>query len=111
MTDKQQQPPRWRSQQTHVVRHAEANRYELYVEDALAGTIEYRAEAGRLTLVSTAIEPAFAGHGLGSRLVAGALDDARATGERVVTECEFVDAYIKRHPEYNGLIDTRNTAT
>ena len=93
------QPPR-------VVRNAAASRYELYVEDALAGTIEYRSEARRLILVSTVIEPACAGRGLGSQLVAGALDDARARGEQVVPECEFVTAYIERHPGYQDMIAT-----
>ena len=98
MTDKQPSP------RPHVVRNAAANRYELYVEDALAGTIEYRYEAGRLILVSTVIEPAFAGQGLGTRLVAGALDDARARGEQVVPECEFVTTYVERHPSYQNII-------
>ena len=100
MTDKQPSPS------TRVVRNAAANRYELYVEDALAGTIAYRSDAGRLILVSTTIEPTFAGQGLGSRLVAGALDDARARGEQVVPECDFVAAYVERHPGYQDMIAT-----
>ena len=92
--------------QPRVVRNATASRYELYVEDALAGTLEYRYEAGRLVLPRTVIEPAFAGQGLGARLVAGALDDVRARGEQVVPECDFVAAYIERHPAYQNMIAT-----
>jgi predicted GNAT family acetyltransferase len=44
--------------------------------------------------------------GLGSALVAGALDDARARGLRVVPICPFVDAYIRRHPDYADLVVT-----
>ena len=116
MADKQQQPPKRRSSQmersasrtphSRVVRNAAASRYELYVEDALAGTIQYRSETGRLILASTVIEPTFAGQGLGSHLVAGALDDARARGEQVVPECDFVAAYIERHPSYQNMIAT-----
>ena len=116
MAGKQQQPPRRRpaqtqqptsqTQQPRVVRNAAASRYELYVEDALAGTIEYRSGARRLILASTVIEPTFAGQGLGSHLVAGALDDARARGEQVVPECDFVAAYIERHPSYQNMIAT-----
>ena len=38
--------------------------------------------------------------GLGTALVTGALDDARARGLRVVPLCPFVDAFMRRHPEY-----------
>ena len=100
MADKQPSPsPR-------VVHNAAASRYELYVEDVLAGTLEYRYEAGRLVMPGTVIEPAFGGQGLGSRLVAAALDDARARGEQVVPACDFVAAYIERHPSYQDLIAT-----
>ena len=110
MADEQQQssppsPPQ-QQQQLRIVRHAEASRYELYVEDTLAGTIGYRAEAGQLILAHTVVDPAFAGQGLGSRFVAGALDDARARGERVVPECGFVAAYLERHPKYHNMVAT-----
>ena len=113
MADKEQRPPKRPArrqeqtpsqQQPRVVRNDAASRYELYVEDVLAGTIEYRSEAGRLVLVSTVIEPAFAGQGLGSRLVAGALNDARARSEQMVPECDFVTAYVERHPDYQDVI-------
>ena len=48
--------------------------------------------------------PAIEGHGVGSKLVRGALDAARDQGLRVVPQCPFVAAYIKRHPEYEDLL-------
>ena len=44
------------------------------------------------------------GRGIGSQLVAGALDIARAQGLTVVPRCSFVKAYIKRHPAYADLL-------
>jgi predicted GNAT family acetyltransferase len=32
------------------------------------------------------------------------LDAARAEGLKVVPHCEFVAAYIERHPEYRDLL-------
>jgi uncharacterized protein len=79
-------------------------RYELDVDGGLAGIIRYRTEPGLVVLVHTDVDPAFEGRGLGGRLVAGALDDIRARGLRVVPLCPFAAAYIRRHPEYADLV-------
>jgi predicted GNAT family acetyltransferase len=52
----------------------------------------------------TEVDPAFEGHGIGSALAAGALDDARRRGLVVVPSCPFIRAYITRHPEYADLL-------
>jgi uncharacterized protein len=57
-----------------------------------------------VVLIHTDIDPAFEGHGLGSRIVAGALDDIRARGLSVVPSCSFVRSYLRRHPEYADLV-------
>jgi uncharacterized protein len=44
------------------------------------------------------------GRGLASQLVAGALENVRARGLKVVPRCPFVRAYIARHPEYRDLL-------
>jgi predicted GNAT family acetyltransferase len=79
-------------------------RYELRVDGEPAGLIRYRTEPGVVVLVHTEIFPAAEGRGLGSRLVAGALDDIRARGLRVVPLCPFAAAYVRRHPEYAELV-------
>ena len=79
------------------------HRFEL---DADGGTavMYYRLEPGMITLMHTEVPPALGGHGLGSALVRGVLDIARARGLKVVPKCPFVAAYMGRHPEYNDLI-------
>ena len=54
------------------------------------------------------MDPAYEGHGYGSRLVAGALADLRAKGVKVVVECDFARAYIERHPEHQDLVLERS---
>jgi predicted GNAT family acetyltransferase len=44
------------------------------------------------------------GHGVGSQLVRGALEAARARGLKVVARCPFVAAYLAKHPEFNDLL-------
>jgi predicted GNAT family acetyltransferase len=78
-------------------------RYELRHGDTLVGEIRYRVEPGIVVLVHTEVSRASEGQGLGARLVAGALDDIRARGLRVVPFCPFVLKYIRRHPDYADL--------
>ena len=85
-------------------------RYEIVVDGETAGIIRYRRQPGAVVLVHTEIEPRFEGHGLGGRLVQGALDDIRADGLLVVPVCPFVRAYLERHHEYDDLV-TADAAT
>lgn len=87
-----------------VVDNPERTRYELWLGEALAGVIVYRQRPDRLTLVHTEVYPDFEGQGLGAKLVAGALDDIRTRGLRIVPICKFVRSYLERHPEYADLL-------
>lgn len=93
-----------------VVDDAAMRRYEAYLGDELAGWVTYRFVAGRIVFVHTEVPSAYAGRGIGARLAAGALDDARKRGLRVRALCPFVAAYIERHPQYRDLLaeDPRN---
>jgi predicted GNAT family acetyltransferase len=79
-------------------------RYEVLREGKVLGEILYRTMPDRVVLLHTEVQPYAEGGGVGSRLVAGALDDVRARGLRVVPLCPFVAAYIQRHPEYADLV-------
>jgi predicted GNAT family acetyltransferase len=83
----------------------ERNRYEILVDGALAGFVQYNMRAGRLILVHTEIDDAFSGRGLGTALVSGMLDDIRIRGVHIVHVCTFVESFIERHPEYDDLVD------
>jgi predicted GNAT family acetyltransferase len=87
-----------------VSNNPEELRYELVVDGDVAGEILYRRSPDRIALVHTEVSPSLEGQGLGSRLVAGALDDVRAHGLRAVPICPFVRGYIRRHPEYGDLV-------
>lgn len=82
----------------------EAGRYELFLGGRLAGYATYRLEDDRLFLPHTEVRPEYEGRGLGARLARFVLDDARSRGLKVVPRCEFIDVYIRRHPEYDDLV-------
>ena len=81
-----------------VVDVPEASRYELRVGGRLVGTAAYRRSDGRIAFTHTLVDEASQGKGFGSRLAAGALDDARHQGLEIVPLCPFIAAYLERHP-------------
>jgi predicted GNAT family acetyltransferase len=87
-----------------VTDNPRASRYQLWLGATRAGVIQYRAEPGTVLLVHTQVDPAFEGQGLGERLVAGALEDLRGRGLKLVPLCPFVRAYLRRHPDQADLV-------
>jgi uncharacterized protein len=87
------------SSQVVVRNNSDALRYELVVDDDVVGEIDYRRSHDAVMLVHTEVSPALEGRGLGGQLAAGALEDVRAQGLRVVAVCPFVRAYLRRHPD------------
>lgn len=80
------------------------HRYELRVAGTVAGFAAYRDAGGVRTFTHTEVDPAHEGEGLGSRLAAGALDDAREQQLAVAPVCPFIATYIERHPAYADLV-------
>jgi uncharacterized protein len=100
-------PPADRMEAIQVADDRLESRYEARLGDRVLGIIDYEldADAGRIVLVHTEVRPDAEGMGVGSRLARGALEDIRARGLRVTVECEFVAAYLKRHPrEFQDLV-------
>jgi predicted GNAT family acetyltransferase len=64
----------------------------------------YQREGDVITFTHTLVPHEIEGRGVGSKLVRAALDASRDAGFKVVAQCPFVAAYIKRHPEYRDLL-------
>jgi uncharacterized protein len=88
---------------TTVIDNAARHRYEMVV-DGVTAYVTYARPGGRLTLVHTEVPKALGGRGVGSALATAVLDDIRSRGLRVAVECEFLEAFIKRHPEFADLV-------
>lgn len=89
-----------------VTRNDGASRYEAFIEDELAGYAEFALVDGGIAFTHTVVDDAFEGRGVGSRLAATALDEARADGMRVTPRCSFIKSYIERHPDYLDLVSS-----
>lgn len=81
------------------------SRFDLATPDGVAYVV-YKREGRRVVLIHTEVPEALSGQGIGSKLVRGTLDQLRADGDEIVPRCEFVAAYIARHPEYEDMIAT-----
>ena len=78
------------------------HRFEMTSGDAVA-FVEYQRVGDQIILTHTEVPEAMSGQGVGSKLVAGVLDKIRSEGAKVVAQCEFVAAFMERHPGYQSL--------
>ena len=95
------------NEQIQVVDNPRLSRYEARIGERVLGIVEYDLDptGERMVLVHTEVMPDAEGMGVGSRLARGALEDVRSRGLKLVVECEFIGAYLKRHPrEYEDLL-------
>lgn len=87
-----------------AVTHAKAkHRFELEDEGGTA-FVTYLLEGKKITFTHTIVPEELEGRGVGSKLVRGALNEARERGLKVVPACSFVRHYIETHEEYRDLL-------
>lgn len=79
------------------------SRFELDLDGRTAVSY-YQLKPGVITFMHTEVPQELSGRGIGSKLVRGALELARAQGLKVVAKCPFVAAYLAKHPEFNDLL-------
>jgi uncharacterized protein len=87
-----------------VVDNPASHRYEAVLDERVVGISQYTLADDVITFLHTEVDQTVEGKGLGSRLAAGALDDVRRRGLKVVARCPFIAAYIKRHRDYADLL-------
>lgn len=82
-----------------------AHAYVIESDGQRAGKAEYRTIDGRRVFTHTEVDDQFSGLGLATKLVRYALEDMRQRDVHVVPLCPFFAAYIRRHPDYEDLVD------
>lgn len=88
----------------HQVRHnEEQKRFEIEIPNGPA-MAAYERDGDVITFTHTVVPEEAEGKGMASAIVRNALDFARAEKLKVVPQCAFVSAYIKRHPEFEDLV-------
>ncbi|WP_312797889.1 GNAT family N-acetyltransferase [Tianweitania sp.] len=83
---------------------ARTSRYVYRVEGAEAEMTFRETGNGQITIDHTGVPDAFRGQGIGAKLVAQAVEDARAAGKTIIPACSFAAAQFKRHPEWADIL-------
>ena len=85
-----------------ITHNLNKHRFETTVDGELA-YISYQTQGDYIVYDHTIVPDAIGGRGIGSDLVAHALDYARDEQKKVIPQCPFVASYIEKHPEYKEL--------
>jgi uncharacterized protein len=90
---------------TQVRDSPEELRFEIRVDERLAGFAQYRLKDEKITIYHAEIDPEYRGRGLGDELAHDTLEDVRRRGLVLVPRCPFIASYVRRHPdEYLDLV-------
>jgi len=88
----------------HITDNTKEQRFETPVGDKLA-IIVYRWQNGKLALMHTEVPPEAEGKGIAAKLAKFAFEQAKQQQRKVLVYCPYVSSYLKRHPEYNELVE------
>ncbi len=94
-------------QETEIILNEEKKRFELKVDAHTAVLYFERYEPLVWMLTHTLVPDPLKGKGLGSRLVKHVFEHCEKNNIRIIPECPFIQAYIKRHPEWEKLLFSR----
>ena len=91
--------------QPYIVNNNEkTQRLEIHEGTDLA-YLEYRYLKNDIVLMHTFVPEVLEGKGIASTLAHHALEWAKELQKPVIVYCPFVAAYLKKHTEYNSIID------
>lgn len=85
----------------------QSSQYETTVDGQVAYAAYDREGDDVIVFTHTIVPDELSGRGIAGALVKHALDAARSQNLKVVPQCSYVAAYIKRHPEYEDLLAQR----
>ena len=82
-----------------------AKRFEAHAGDELVGYIDYIPLPGKVIATHTEVFEQYEGRGVGSKMVAAALEQLRSDGRRIQPLCPYVAAFLRDHDEYADVVD------
>jgi hypothetical protein len=87
----------------NIIHNQAAFRFEAHINGYLA-RLDYRLATDSIIFSHTGTPPALQGQGIAGKLVQTGLEYARENKLKVVPQCSYVAAYIRKHPEYQPLL-------
>jgi predicted GNAT family acetyltransferase len=92
------------------VRNDEKNRKFLADVEGREVVIEYVKMGDAYNLLHTFVPEEMRGRHVGEDLVRGTLDQIKAQGATFLPSCPFVQAFVKKHPEYQAGVAAPDTS-
>jgi predicted GNAT family acetyltransferase len=66
--------------------------------------VDYNIEQNKMNLYHTYTDPGLRGKGLAAKVVIAALEYAKKNNLKIEPGCTYVQSFISRHKEYEGLV-------
>ena len=86
-----------------IAHDATRRRFETTV-DGEHCALDYELSNGVMTITHVRVPDAVSGRGIAASLTEAALTTARAARWRVVPQCPYAAAFVKRHPAWNDIL-------
>jgi predicted GNAT family acetyltransferase len=86
----------------------EPDRFSISVDGQPVGVTEYADRDGQRIFPHTEVRDEFEGRGLATILITEALQATRDAGLRIVAICPMVAAFVKKHHEFDDVVDVAN---
>ena len=86
-----------------IEHQADRGRFQVVVDGATC-ELDYRLQAGVMSITHTGVAPHVQGRGIAAALMHAALTQARVAGWKVRPLCSYARVYMRRHPETGDLI-------
>jgi uncharacterized protein len=91
--------------QPYVIDNRERSRFEIDLGDGEVAFAAYDLLPGAIRFYHTVVPESHGGQGLGTALIKAGLAAARGRGLKVIPTCPFFQAYLKKHPDEQDIVD------
>ncbi len=89
---------------TLEILHNEAEkRFEVWIDGYLS-KLDYIKDGRNFVITHVGVYPELRGQGVAGKITQAGLEYAKANGLRVIPMCSYAAAYIRRNPQYAGLM-------
>ena len=88
----------------HIEHNAQGHCFELRLEGHRC-VLDYVLHNNVMTVTHTGVPSELGGRGLAAEITQFALDYAQSQDWKVIAQCSYGAAYIKKHPEYEVLLN------
>jgi predicted GNAT family acetyltransferase len=86
-----------------LINNTDIHNFELFV-DGHRAFIDYQQRGNKFFLIHTEVPRELEGRGVAAALVEKTFKYLEANNFKMVPYCEYIKAYLKRHPEWERLI-------